>query len=129
VQIHAPAKALYDSDPVYLAIWDNACGMTTRQLEAYFTAALGRETRGLRPQASAASGSSAAQHLAGHLSKFGVGALQSFAYLGTQLKVITKDKEEGKVRWYKIDKDYFKEKEEKEGRDSVFKGRVRVVDR
>lgn len=39
------------------------------------------------------------------------------------------DREEGKVRWYKIDKEYFKEKEEKEGRDSVFKGRVRVVDR
>lgn len=33
------------------------------------------------------------------------------------------------MRWYKIDKDYFREKEEKEGRDSVFKGRVRVVDR
>lgn len=33
------------------------------------------------------------------------------------------------MRWYKIDKDYFREKEEKKGRDSVFKGRVRVVDR
>ena len=99
VQIHAPAKALYDSEPVYLAIWDNACGMTTRQLEAYFTAALGRETRGLKPQQSALlPGAAATQHLAGHLSKFGVGALQSFAYLGTQLKVITKVRRCG-LKW------------------------------
>ncbi|GAB5033194.1 structural maintenance of chromosomes flexible hinge domain-containing protein 1-like [Nannochloropsis oceanica] len=127
VQIHVPAKGLYDAEPIYLAIWDNAGGMTTKQLEAYFTAALGRETRGLEPKGKGEATARMA-HLAGNLSKFGVGALQSFAYLGTQLKVITKDKEEGKVRYYKIDKDYFKQKEESHGRDSVFKGAVRVVE-
>eukprot|EP00624_Nannochloropsis_granulata_P006891 evm.model.NODE_5343_length_5450_cov_21.959082.2 len=127
VQIHVPAKGLYDAEPIYLAIWDNAGGMTTKQLEAYFTAALGRETRGLEPKGKGEATARRA-HLAGNLSKFGVGALQSFAYLGTQLKVITKDKQEGKVRYYKIDKDYFKQKEESHGRDSVFKGAVRVVE-
>ena len=129
VQIHMPAQGLYDKNPIYLAICDNAGGMTTKQLEAYFTAALGRETRGLDPKGGGKLSEAAARmaHLAGNLSKFGVGALQSFAYLGTQLKVITKDREEGKVRWYKIDKDYFRAKEEQHGRDSVFKGTVHVV--
>ncbi|TFJ86792.1 hypothetical protein NSK_001880 [Nannochloropsis salina CCMP1776] len=126
VQIHTPSKGMYDSEPVYLAIWDNAVGMNTTQLEAYFTAALGRETRGLRPEERSEVNPCMA-HMAGNLSKFGVGALQSFAFLGTQLKVITKDKAEGKIRSYAIDNDYFRQKEEVHGRSGVFKGRVRVV--
>ena len=64
--------------------------MTADQIEAYFTAALARETRGLDPNNRPALKNRRQPHLTGQLSKFGVGALQSFSFLGTELKVISK---------------------------------------
>ena len=85
--MHAPKNGT--EDPMLMAIFDNAGGMTLLQLEHYFTSALNRETRGLDPKSKPVH-NPRSPHLTGTLSKFGVGALQSFSYLGHKLHVITK---------------------------------------
>lgn len=69
-----------------LAIFDAGQGMGLKELQAYFTCNLDRKRRGLQPQED----STMHPHLRSSLSKFGVGALQSFAFLGTELKVVSK---------------------------------------
>ena len=82
------------ADAGVLAVWDNGCGMTLRQLSEWAVMNLTMEDRGIQPQEAArprqTQAAVSAKQLCSDLSYFGVGSKNAAFFMGRSIQLISK---------------------------------------